>query len=46
MYFLDKELTLSYKEIFSSGLKFYSTIFNKATNNRYESYFKLHKKVN
>lgn len=46
MYFLDKELTLSYKEIFSSGIKFYSTIFNKATNNRYESYFKLHKKVN
>lgn len=46
MYFLDKELTLSYKEIFSSGLNFYSTIFNKATNNRYESYFKVHKKVN
>lgn len=46
MYFLDKELTLSYKEIFSSGLNFYKTIFNKATNNRYESYFKLHKKVN
>lgn len=46
MYFLDKELTLSYKEIFSSGINFYTTIFNKATNNRYESYFKLHKKVN
>lgn len=46
MSFLDKELKLSYREIFSSGLKFYSTIFNKATNNRYESYFKMHKKVN
>jgi len=46
MYFLDKELTLSYSDIFSSGLKFYSTIFNKATNNRYESYLKLPKKVN
>jgi len=46
MYFLDKELTLSYREIFSSGLDFYSTLINKATNNRYQSYFKLHKKVN
>ena len=46
MYFLDKELTLSYREIFSSGLNFYCSIFNKATNNRYESYFKVHKKVN
>jgi ABC-type dipeptide/oligopeptide/nickel transport system permease component len=46
MYFLDKELSLSYKEIFSSGLDFYSTLINKATNNRYESYFKVHKKVN
>lgn len=45
MYFLDKELKLSYSEIFSSGLKFYSSLFNKATNNRYESYFSLHKKV-
>lgn len=46
MYFLNKELTLSYKEIFSSGLHFYSTLFNKATNNRFESYFKMQKKVN
>lgn len=45
MYFLNKELTLSYREIFSSGLKFYSSLFNKVTNKRYESYFKLHKKV-
>jgi len=46
MYFLDKELKLSYREIFSSGLKFYSTIFNKATNNRYEGIFNRHKKAN
>lgn len=44
MYFLNKELTLSFKEIFSSGLQFYSVLFNKATNNRYEGYFKLDKK--
>ncbi|SDX07973.1 Membrane protein involved in the export of O-antigen and teichoic acid [Lutibacter oricola] len=35
MYFLNKELTLSYKEIFSSGIDFYKTLFNKATNNRF-----------
>ena len=33
MYFLDKELSLSYKEIFSSGIVFYQNIFNKITNN-------------
>ena len=35
MYFLDKELTLSYREIFSSGIVFYKNIFHKITNNRY-----------
>ena len=45
MYFLNKELTLSFKEIFSSGIRFYSAIFNKATNNRYDGYFKSHNKV-
>ncbi|MFT5250070.1 MAG: O-antigen/teichoic acid export membrane protein [bacterium] len=35
MYFLNKELTLSYKEIFSSGINFYKTLFNKVTNNRF-----------
>ena len=35
MYFLNKELTLSYKEIFSSGIHFYKNIFNKVTNNRF-----------
>jgi O-antigen/teichoic acid export membrane protein len=35
MYFLNKELTLSYKEIFSSGINFYKNLFNKVTNNRF-----------
>jgi len=35
MYFLNKELNLSYKEIFSSGLNFYKTLFNKLTHNRF-----------
>lgn len=35
MYFLNKELSLSYKEIFSSGINFYLNIFNKATQNRF-----------
>ena len=39
MYFLDKELSLSYKEIFSSGITFYKNIFNKITNNRYINKF-------
>jgi O-antigen/teichoic acid export membrane protein len=45
MYFLNKELTLSFKEIFSSGIRFYSVLFNKATNNRYEGYFNLDQKI-
>lgn len=36
MYFLNKELTLSYKEIFSSGITFYKNLLNKVTNNRFE----------
>jgi O-antigen/teichoic acid export membrane protein len=35
MYFLNKELNLSYKEIFSRGLNFYKMLFNKLTRNRY-----------
>lgn len=31
MYFLDKELSLSYKEIFSSGIDFYKSLIHKAT---------------
>ncbi len=34
MYFLNKELNLSYKEIFSSGITFYKNGFNKATRQR------------
>lgn len=34
MYFLNKELTLSYKQIFSSGIDFYKNLFNKISNNR------------
>ncbi|KGL59768.1 MULTISPECIES: lipopolysaccharide biosynthesis protein [unclassified Polaribacter] len=40
MYFLNKELTLSYKEIFSSGINFYKTIFNKVTHNRFSKSYK------
>ena len=36
--FLNKELTLSYREIFKSGIRFYKTLFNKVTNNRFTSY--------
>ncbi len=46
MYFLNRELTLSYRDIFSSGIKFYKELFNKATNNRYANYGKMNKKVN
>lgn len=37
MHFLNKELTLSYREIFSRGIDFYRTLFNKAINNRHKS---------
>lgn len=32
MYFLNKELTLTYKEIFSNGINFYRNLIHKATN--------------
>jgi O-antigen/teichoic acid export membrane protein len=35
MYFLDKELKLTYKEIFSSGIEFYKNIFNKIKKSRF-----------
>ncbi|MBL0356114.1 MAG: hypothetical protein IPP72_04160 [Chitinophagaceae bacterium] len=35
MYFLNKELTLRYSEIFSNGITFYRSIFNKLTGDRY-----------
>ncbi len=40
MYFLNKELTLQYREIFSSGIRFYKSIFNKITGNRYAGIIK------
>jgi O-antigen/teichoic acid export membrane protein len=40
MYFLDKELSLTYKQIFSSGIIFYKTMINKLTNNRYSTLLK------
>jgi O-antigen/teichoic acid export membrane protein len=43
MYFLNKELTLSYKEIFRSGINFYVLIFNKATANKYVNLIKIDK---
>lgn len=35
MYFFNKEIPISYREIFRSGLRFYVGLFNKATHNRY-----------
>ena len=43
MYFLNKELTISYKEIFSSGIKFYTNLFNKITHDRYTASNKTNK---
>tara|TARA_B110000091_G_scaffold212833_1_gene260511 strand:- start:1745 stop:3115 length:1371 start_codon:yes stop_codon:yes gene_type:complete len=40
MYFLNKELTITYKGIFSSGINFYKTLFNKVTHNRFTTYNK------
>lgn len=39
MYFLNKELQLSYRKIFKSGLEFYTELFNKVTNYKYASRF-------
>lgn len=36
MYFLNKELILSNKEIFSSGVDFYKNLFNKMSKNRFK----------
>jgi O-antigen/teichoic acid export membrane protein len=43
MYFLKKELTLSYREIFSNGLNFYALIFNKMIENKYANPIKIDK---
>jgi O-antigen/teichoic acid export membrane protein len=44
MYFLDKELSLSFKEIFRKGMLFYVSLFNKATHNHYERLVKIENK--
>jgi O-antigen/teichoic acid export membrane protein len=41
MYFLNAELTLHFKEIFTEGIKFYKSIFNKLTGNRYAGIAKI-----
>jgi O-antigen/teichoic acid export membrane protein len=41
MYFINKELSLSFKEIFRSGIKFYISLLNKMTHNRYECCVKI-----
>ena len=43
MYFLNKELTLSYREIFSCGMNFYKTLFSKVTSNRFSQSYKFNK---
>jgi O-antigen/teichoic acid export membrane protein len=43
MYFLNKELTLSYKEIFSYGHNFYKNIFKKVVSNSYSKSYKFNK---
>ncbi|MFD1613458.1 lipopolysaccharide biosynthesis protein [Gelatiniphilus marinus] len=41
MYFLNKELSLSFKAIFTSGILFYLTLFNKVTGHRYTRFVKI-----
>ncbi len=43
MYFLDKELTLSYKDIFRKGIDFYRDMFYKATGGKQNSYAKVNR---
>ena len=37
MYFLDKEISLSFKQIFKSGIQFYSSILKRVTNSGFKS---------
>ncbi|TYA78485.1 lipopolysaccharide biosynthesis protein [Seonamhaeicola marinus] len=46
MYFLNKEITLSYREIFRSGTTFYKDMFNKMTNHKYKHVLEGNRKVN
>lgn len=43
MYFFDKELSISFKEIFKSGFRFYLSLFNKMTHNRYNRFVQIEK---
>lgn len=45
MYFLNKELSLSFKEIFRSGLKFYVSLFNKVTKNHFDRFVNIENKI-
>ncbi|MFD0988925.1 lipopolysaccharide biosynthesis protein [Mariniflexile jejuense] len=45
MYFFNKEVLISYKEIFKSGLKFYLSLFNKITHKRYERFVKFENNI-
>lgn len=45
MYFFDKELSLSFREIFTSGLKFYVSLFNKITQNRFERFVNIENNI-
>ena len=46
IYFLSKDLTLSYKAIFEAGLSFYQDIYKKATNRNHNSAIEINRKVN
>jgi O-antigen/teichoic acid export membrane protein len=41
MAFLNRQMSLQYREIFSNGIKFYRSGFNKLTNNRYAGVIKI-----
>lgn len=41
MVFLNKELSLNFRDIFSEGIKFYKSIFNKVSGNRQAALVKL-----
>jgi hypothetical protein len=41
MVFLNRQMSLHYREIFSSGIKFYRSVFNKLTNYRYAGVIKI-----
>lgn len=43
IYFFDKELSISFKEIFRSGVSFYISLLNKVTHNRYNHFVKIEK---